>query len=183
MACRLLTVESITSIMALISHPECKNSCAAVQVLTPDTMSDGELAMLQGGPLVRRTAETNLLLLGLLHGSTRFRHAPCVRKVSLMRMHRVVSIKKFCHECHQRVCSYPVLHEPFTLTLLPRCLVVSRPTGHAPASAKRSPIEAYSAIVKGLCACSCCITERVRPSSYESQPFDTYQWLARFVLT
>ena len=35
--------------------------------------------------------------------------------------------------------------------------------------------------MKGLCACSCCTTEMVRPSSYESQPFDTYQRLARFV--
>ena len=106
MVCRLLTVESITSIMALIYHSEYKKSCAAVQVLTPDTMSDGELGMLQGGPLVRYTSRTHLLFLGLLHGSTRFRHAPCVRKVSLMRMHGVVSIKKFCHECHQRVCGY-----------------------------------------------------------------------------
>ena len=103
-----------------------------MQVLTPDTMSDGELAMLQGGPLVRYTLWTHVLLLGMLHGSTRFRHAPCVRKVSLMRMHGVVLIKELCHECHQRVCSYPVLHEPFTLTLLPRCLVVSHPQAMHP---------------------------------------------------
>jgi hypothetical protein len=39
---------------AVPENSSINSSGAVVQVLTPDTMSDGELAMLQGGPMVRR---------------------------------------------------------------------------------------------------------------------------------